>query len=151
MQALFSQLPGLLKISLQGSILIVLVLAAQGFCGRLLAPRWRYALWLLVLVRLALPWTIPSPASLFNILKLPSNAPDPQVERAPVPIVDEPISKAQGFAMPVSWTGGHWLAWVWAAGALCLAGCAGLNQYKIHQRVAKRRPLIDEPTLNLLE
>ena len=58
----------------QASILILLVLAAQWLCGRRLQPRWRCALWLLVLLRLALPWTVPSPASLFNVLRMPAAA-----------------------------------------------------------------------------
>ena len=88
MQTLFSHAPGLLKISGQASILIVLILAAQWCCGRRLQPRWRYALWLLVLLRLALPWTIPSPASLFNLLKLPAAAP-----QVTAPVRSEPNSR----------------------------------------------------------
>src|SRR5215469_7702455 len=60
-------LPQLLKASWQGAVLILIVLAAQWIFGAQLKPRWRYALWLLVLVRLALPWTIPSAASVFNL------------------------------------------------------------------------------------
>ncbi len=61
----------LLKASWQAAVLIVLVLAVQWAFGRRLSPRWRYGLWLLVAARLALPWTIPSPVSLFNFLRLP--------------------------------------------------------------------------------
>jgi beta-lactamase regulating signal transducer with metallopeptidase domain len=151
MQALFSHLPNLLTVSGQASILIVLVLAAQWLCGRRLQPRWRYALWLLVLLRLALPWTIPSPVSLFNVLKLPAATPYSQVETATASMTDAPASNAQEVAILVSSAGAHWLAWLWAAGALCLAGCAALSHYRIRRRVRNRRPLIDEPTLNLLE
>src|SRR5688572_14078851 len=63
-----SHLPSLLKASWQGAVLILLVLAVQWAFGRRLNPRWRYGLWLLVLMRLALPWTIPAPMSLFNVL-----------------------------------------------------------------------------------
>ena len=61
-------LPSLLKASWQAAVLILLVLAAQWAFGRRLSPRWRYGLWLLVVARLALPWTIPSPISVFNLL-----------------------------------------------------------------------------------
>src|SRR5215475_5137299 len=58
----------LLKASWQAGVLILLVLAAQwAFRGRL-SPRLRYGLWLLVVARLALPWTIPSGLSLFNVV-----------------------------------------------------------------------------------
>jgi beta-lactamase regulating signal transducer with metallopeptidase domain len=151
MQVLFSHLPGLLKMSGHASILILLVLAAQWLCGRRLQPRWRCALWLLVLLRLALPWTFPSPASLFNVLKIPAAAQHTPPETAPAPMMDAPISTAEGVAVAGSSAGGYWLAWLWAAGALCLASCAAVNHYKIHRRVTRRRPLIDGPTLNLLE
>ncbi len=151
MQALFSHLPGLLKMSGEASILILLVLAAQWLCGRRLKPRWRYALWFLVLLRLALPWTIPSSASLFNLLKMPAAAQHPQPEAASLQTMDAPISNAEGAATTLASASGHWLAWLWAAGALFLVSCAVVNQYKFRRRVARQRPLTDEPTLNLLE
>src|SRR5262245_15438807 len=64
----------LLKSSWEASVLIVLVLALQWIGGRRLPPRWRYALWLLVIARLALPWTFPSAVSLYNWVSLPGNA-----------------------------------------------------------------------------
>jgi bla regulator protein BlaR1 len=53
----------LLKASWQGAVIIVLVLAALYVLGRRLTPRWRCALWLLVVLRLAMPWTVPSALS----------------------------------------------------------------------------------------
>src|SRR5512136_2454147 len=67
----YHHLPWLLKASWQAAVLIVLVLGVQWTFGRRLAPRWRYALWLLVVARLAVPWTIPSSLSLFNFLAAP--------------------------------------------------------------------------------
>ena len=135
----------------EASILIVLVLAAQWLMGERLKPRWRYALWLLVVLRLALPWTIPSPASLFNVLKMPGVALQAQAEAVPVRTMDVSISNAQGSATSLPSSGAHWLAWVWASGALFLAGFAVICQYKFHRRVGRLRPLIDEATLRLLE
>jgi hypothetical protein len=73
MQEFFTDyhLASLLKASWQAGVLILLVLAAQWALGPRLSPRWRYGLWLLVVARLALPWTIPSPVSLFNFVRLP--------------------------------------------------------------------------------
>src|ERR1035441_10221251 len=64
-------LPWLLKASWQAAVLILLVLTVQWAFGRRLSPRWRYGLWLLVVARLALPWTIPSAVSVFNLLSFP--------------------------------------------------------------------------------
>ena len=67
--------PELLKMSGQAGVLILLVLAVQWLFARRLRPRWRYALWLLVMVRLALPLTVSSSASLFNLLNLAPRLP----------------------------------------------------------------------------
>jgi beta-lactamase regulating signal transducer with metallopeptidase domain len=151
MHQIFSHLPVLLKMSGEASILIVLVLAAQWLLGRRLKPRWRYALWLLVLLHLALPWTIPSPTSLFNVLKMPAAAQQAQLETDPVQTMDVSISNAERAATSLPSSGTHWLAWLWATGVLFLASFAVISQYKFHRRVGWLRPLIDEPTLSLLE
>jgi beta-lactamase regulating signal transducer with metallopeptidase domain/Tol biopolymer transport system component len=56
----------LLRVSLQASLLIALVLFLQRLLGKRLAPRVRYALWLLVVVRLLLPVSLESGVSVFN-------------------------------------------------------------------------------------
>jgi beta-lactamase regulating signal transducer with metallopeptidase domain len=150
MQEIFTHLPVLLKMSSEASILIVLVLAAQWLCGRRLKPRWRCALWLLVLLRLALPWTISSPVSLFNVFKM-SAAPQVQGEPARVEAMGTPIGKTQGVATVAPSPGINWLAWLWAIGALSLASCVLVSQYKFRRRVKWLRPLTDGPTLSLLE
>jgi bla regulator protein blaR1 len=151
MQAIDSPLPVLLKMSGEASILILLALAAQWVCGRRLKPRWRYALWLLVLLRLALPWTVSSPASLFNVLKIPACAPHLPADPATVQTINAPIEDAPGTATTVFSSGGGWLAWLWATGALFFASCALVNQYKFRHRVTRLRSLTDGPTLSLLE
>ncbi len=50
----------------QASVLIALVAAAQCLLRRVLPAQWLYALWLLVFLRLALPYSFESPLSLFN-------------------------------------------------------------------------------------
>jgi beta-lactamase regulating signal transducer with metallopeptidase domain len=45
------------RASWQASIVVLLVLLAQGLMRRRLSPAWRSALWLLVVVRLLLPAT----------------------------------------------------------------------------------------------
>jgi len=151
MQEFFSHLPVLLKTSGEASVLILLVLAAQWLCGPRLKPRWRYALWLLVLLRLALPWTVPSPASLFNVLKIPAAAPQVRAEPPPVETKNIPIADAPKVATAAPSPGINWLAWLWATGALVLTGCAVISQHKFRRRVRRLRPLTDGPLLSLLE
>ena len=56
----------LLKVSLQASLLIALVLLVHWLGGKRLSPRVRYALWLLVVARLLLPVSFESGFSVFN-------------------------------------------------------------------------------------
>ncbi|MHC4740672.1 MAG: M56 family metallopeptidase, partial [Planctomycetota bacterium] len=72
MEALISSLQSfsewLMRATLQASLLIVLILAIQTILGRRLGIRWRYCLWLLLLVRMALPWAPQSRISMFNLI-----------------------------------------------------------------------------------
>jgi beta-lactamase regulating signal transducer with metallopeptidase domain len=151
MEALYSHLPVLLKMSEEASVLILLALVAQWVCGRCLKPRWRHALWLLVLLRLALPWAVTSPFSLFNVLKLPASAPAVQAEPTSVQTTAAPDESDQAAPTAAGSSAGRWLAWLWATGAVSLASCALVNQFKFRRWVKRLRPLTHGPTLNLLE
>lgn len=68
MQAVLDGLgPWLWRANWQAAVLAGLVMLALVCCGSRLAPRWRYALWLLVVVRLCLPMLPESPVSVFNL------------------------------------------------------------------------------------
>lgn len=144
-------MPTLLKVSGEAAILIVLVLLAQWICGERLSARWRYALWLLVLLRLLLPSTISSSASLFNFIwPVSPSVPAPLRPEAAVPSLPETPSAppAHSIAARLPY---HWLTLVWLAGAAAMAVAAGLNHYRIYRRVAWRRPVVDASLLELLE
>lgn len=66
--SLISLMEGLGRSSLQAAVLVIVVLAAQWILRKQLSPRWRCALWLLVIARLLLPVSIVSTASIFNLL-----------------------------------------------------------------------------------
>ena len=155
--------PQLLKSSWQGAVLILLVLAAQWLFGAQLKPRWRYALWLLVLVRLALPWTIPSPASVFNFVDFSHVAKPwkfhlhahPATTPSPVP------AQAQGqgpAASPEIIPGAstldlttRYVVGVWLAGVLALAISLLVSHMRLSRKISRERPLIDAPILHRLE
>jgi beta-lactamase regulating signal transducer with metallopeptidase domain len=155
-------LPSLFKASWQAAVLIVLVLALQWVFGRRLSPRWRYGLWLLVVVRLALPWTLPSPVSLFNYLsvaRVPSAAASFAVNMGAPPAAS-PAATAEEAPQALEGGAGDgvgavatlpWLVGVWLAGAAALAACLTLTHYQLWRRVAPCRPLIDARVMNLLE
>ena len=56
-----------MRASVATAALVLLVLLVQWVFGKYLPARWRYALWLLVLVRLALPVVPSSPLSVWNL------------------------------------------------------------------------------------
>jgi len=164
MQNLMQNYPlsALVKASWQAGVLILLVLAVQWGMGRRLEPRWRYALWFLVVLRLALPWTLPSPVSLFNLvnpnrarlvaasLKTESQSEEAR-NRAPG---SQPQPVNGSLAAPAHWFSASqpWL-WVglWAAGAGALGACLWTTHYRLSRRITSCRPLVDEKVLTLLE
>lgn len=79
----------LFRVAWQAAALIAIVLAAEKLLGARLGPRWRYALWLLVAVRLVLPEL---PRVPFGILPL-----EPTAAREATAPDDPPL-----FALPVA-------------------------------------------------
>jgi beta-lactamase regulating signal transducer with metallopeptidase domain/Tol biopolymer transport system component len=71
MEALSTQLPPffqwLVKVSFQASILVCLILLIRFVLRERLPIRWHYYLWLLLLVRLSLPWSPQSRLSIYNL------------------------------------------------------------------------------------
>ena len=65
----------LLRATLQGSLLACLILATKLALRERLPARWHYCLWLILLVRLSLPWAPQSHLSIYNIVprSLPSH------------------------------------------------------------------------------
>src|SRR5687768_13187901 len=62
--------------SWQAAVLVALVLLVQLLLKNRLTARWRYNLWLIVLVRLVLPVLPESPLSIYNLLSaVPSATP----------------------------------------------------------------------------
>src|SRR5688500_15693042 len=57
----------LVRTSWQALVLVAIVAAVQVALGKWLAPRWRYALWMLVVARLLMPVLPGSPWSVFNV------------------------------------------------------------------------------------
>jgi beta-lactamase regulating signal transducer with metallopeptidase domain/protocatechuate 3,4-dioxygenase beta subunit len=74
----------LLRASWQAAVLAGLILLAQALLGKRLTPAWRYRLWLLVVVRLVLPFQAPSPTSVHNLARLTTRS---DVSEAATPLV----------------------------------------------------------------
>jgi len=61
------------KTTVQASILICLILLVKVCLRRKLPVRWHYCLWMLLLVRLILPWSPQSRISIFNLIPQPGS------------------------------------------------------------------------------
>jgi len=165
-QAFDHYLAILLKTSCQGGALILLVLGTQWIFGRRLHPRWRYGLWLLVMLRLALPWTAQSPVSLFNLLRLPAISSslwgdraeaqhsDGAVQPQIAPAETGPAGKRLQLKAPFWGRLGKALSWwavTWSAGCMVMAVFVLATHNRLWRRIALQRPPVDPRVIALLE
>jgi len=142
----------------QASVVIGVVLLAQWVFGKHLSPRWRHALWALVLIRLALPWTFPSPISLFNWFSSGfPGAPSAMVMEKPAAVVTLSPQGDQAesvVAPPVldgknTWRNGF--ATLWLAGVVTLPVYLLVGSWRFGRTIRRERPVTDQNVLNLLE
>jgi bla regulator protein BlaR1 len=134
----------LLEMSWQASLLICAVFVVRWLMGPRMPAQWRHALWLLVLLRLLLPWT---PASRFSIYSVVPNPMQAVSTRAPV--AAEVV--VPGLPAPA----GRGLIGI--ATMIWLVGAAGCATWLLAQAVSTilafrgRRPVTDKAILELLE
>ncbi len=160
--------------SLAASVLIGLVLLLQLLFRRLLPPRWRYALWLLVLLRLLMPVAPSSCFSVFNLGRTLHSSPaersadlptSSRTDRVAVPAIPQPnpVSKAgvggetrahaDASAKPLLTRPGlvRALQLIWVLGA---AGCflaVLVQHYRMAAWLRREKPLDDPRVTSLLE
>lgn len=60
----------ILSASFMASVLVVMILAVKWVLRDKLRPRYGYLLWMLLILRLLLPWTPESPFSMFNVFQM---------------------------------------------------------------------------------
>ncbi len=154
----------LARASWQGSILIGLVLVLQWALRRVIAPQHLYALWLLVLVRLALPVSIETSFSIFNRnwIKTPEpiatqNRPEVVVYR----ILDyTPAKSPEARILPsATWvesreTAKPWttfLPLVWLSGFLALVTRVAWRNYRLSDRLRRAPAVTDSAVLELIQ
>jgi len=87
------------RVSLQGSVLILLILGVQQLWRRKLSPRWIYGFWVLLLVRLVMPWAPESPISIFNLMPFfDSDRSGPVIDSAE-PVETDPLILSPDYSM----------------------------------------------------
>jgi beta-lactamase regulating signal transducer with metallopeptidase domain len=138
-----------LAASWQASLLAILVLAVQAALGRRLNPRWRHALWLLVLLRLILPTLPESNLSLYRFA--PAEPPLHLAAPPPAPAIAPPIPASttpaplEIPAPPTDYVSPT-LTLLWLTGASALALLTLVVNHRFARHVA-RAPQITDPAL----
>jgi len=150
------------RTSLQAAVLVCLILAIQTVLRRKLSPRWHYTLWLILLVRLAVPWAPESSLSMFNLLPfgrqpLPASVLEPIVRPHAIP--ETPPAVVEVGTVPAATERQPYkppshvepLPLLWLIGALIIAGYAVGQNVALSSRVSRHRPVTDQAILELLE
>jgi len=143
LESLFSWI---LTTTWQASVLAILVLFTQGALGSRLNPRWRHALWLLVILRLVLPDLPESALSLFRYapaapLNLPETIPAPEIT-APATVTALPLP--HDLILPHPNYTFLTLALIWLTGALALLLLTLYVNHRFARHVAHAPPITDE-------
>jgi TonB family protein len=161
MDTLFTQLIDvfnwIIRSSAYAVVTIALVALAQFACRRRLPARWLYALWLILLVRMILPFGLESRWSLLNFLPAAVYEDGRALSSA---ISNDGI----GVSIDFSVTGGDAgkratppitpraaLSLVWLAGTLVMIAVVAVNNLRLWRSVRKLRQATDQSLLELFE
>lgn len=141
--------------TVKGSVVILLVALLTALAGRRLGPRWRHALWLVALLRLAIPAGPVSRWSVFNLLPLRERAAPVKALReftatGGSPAAFQTAKLAAGVLRDSTWTP-SWrvLLTVWLCGAMAVALRALISA--IRTRAALRHAALDEMSSDVVE
>lgn len=152
--------------TLEAGILVLLVLVAQWLFRKQLTPHWRCTLWLLVVVRLLLPFSLTSITSIFNLLPpwtqsalaVPPQAkpPAPQVPIiSPLVLPADPSTTVLRTTAPiVKRHAPPWPVWIlatWLAGTVLLATHLLISSLRLWRRCAALPHLTQPEVLALLQ
>lgn len=143
------------RISVEASVLLLLIIVLQKVFHRALPVLWRHGLWFLVVVRLLLPVPPQSEWSIFNWLKLHTPETDNAVyvEAQPLQIKDT-VPGAARYAAPLVRKKVVWprvLFTVWGTGTVVLLLNILFQQLRLRYFIGRQRQLTDSQILNLLE
>ncbi|MFH1883701.1 MAG: M56 family metallopeptidase, partial [Planctomycetota bacterium] len=153
----------LLWVSLQGSVLIALIVLVQLILRGKLGIRWHYLLWVLLLIRLAVPWLPQSKISVFNLLPLSIQQgriieafSEPQRARgmgfyAYGGYADDQKTKPEDNSKTVFIRFVHMVPMLWLLGVAVLAVYVCAGNFHLWWLVTRERPLTDQKILDLLE
>jgi beta-lactamase regulating signal transducer with metallopeptidase domain len=164
----------LLHTTWQAGVLVCLILLVQKILGRRLGVRGCYCLWLVLLLRLVLPWMPQSWMSVYNVLpRSPAEGyalAVPGFHSARATLTASPATRGDKVDSAVESTAGHatalrpgWLErlgapaltrvllLVWLAGVCSLAGCILAGHMRLRRLVRHAGPVTERRILDLLD
>jgi len=153
----------LLWISIQSSVLIVLIVLLQKVLRGRLGIRWHYLLWFLLLIRLAMPWLPESKISIFNLVpksiqqgRLIESFSEPRNVRGMGFYLyhesqHSPEKQQEGGPKAVFVGFVRLLPKLWLVGVLVMAGYVCVRNITMWLTVKRERPITDQEILDLLE
>ena len=135
------------QITIEASLLIVLILVTRVLLRERLSVRWQYALWFLVCIKILIPWTPSSAISLSHLI--PDTLAPTSVISSELPLPGAPEITAHT-TTTISWS-------LWLAIGVWVGGMAGIGLYLIRDyrrltHLVNQCPtLTARPALDLLE
>lgn len=158
----------LMRTTLQAGVLVLLIVAVQAVFRDRLTPRWRYALWIILLVRLVVPWAPESSLSVYNWARLPRTAASRHSPSPPPPPDETSAAETMGPVVPspeepegpprdasplrARFTPSvpDILTMIWLGGSGLFLGTLLIQAIR-YVGMGRRRPVTDQATLDLLE
>lgn len=162
----------LIETSLMASILVGFILCIKVLFRNKLTPRWQYMLWIVLMIRLLLPWSPDSSYSIYSLLSysssvsevIPKNMPatenivniesDRKVElesnpkmvtKTSEPEVEVSSEKQTTFSL-------YKLAlYVWLAGVIILAAITFLTNRRLYSYIKKQPDITDEQVITVFD
>jgi len=149
----------LLRTTLQAALLFCLIMLVQLILRSRLPIRWHYCLWLLLLIRLAIPWLPESRISVFNLVprsiqhgRILESYSKPQSTRGMGfyrYFQPENATESQQESLSVRFI--RMVPLLWLFGTVVLAVYVGAGNFRLWWLVTRERPLTDQKILDLLE
>jgi len=147
----------LLWTTIQSSMLIVFIILIQKILRRRLPVRWHYFVWMLLLIRLAVPWLPESRISVFNLFPrsvqqgriVESYSQSRSTERMGFYLHAQPTETEQAEAATVRFV--RALPALWLAGTVLIAAYVCVRSISLWHTVKRERPITDQKILDLLE
>ena len=155
--------------SIEAGILVLLVCAVRWLFRKQLTPQWRCAFWLLVAIRLLLPFSFTSVTSVFNLLPAwtpqPSSPPLPLPPPEPAMVAHLPLALRGTMATPTPaaplppspaplHSHFHWPLFIlvaWLTGATGLTAHILFFSVRLWRRCARLQPVTDAIVVAILK